>query len=64
MLEASQFIQTIERRQGLKVAAPEEISWRNGWISDGDLEKLAAPLAKSGYGQYLRGLLDEKGEIN
>ena len=64
MLEASQFIQTIERRQGLKVAAPEEISWRNGWISDGDLEKLAAPLAKSGYGQYLRGLLHENGEIN
>jgi len=64
MLEASQFIQTIERRQGLKVAAPEEISWRNGWISDGELEKLAAPLAKSGYGQYLRGLLHEKGETN
>ncbi len=64
MLEASQFIQTIERRQGLKVAAPEEISWRNGWISDGDLEKLAAPLAKSGYGQYLTGLLREKGESN
>ena len=64
LLEASQFIQTIERRQGLKVAAPEEISWRNGWISDGDLEKLAAPLAKSGYGQYLRGLLREKGESN
>lgn len=64
MLEASQFIQTIERRQGLKVAAPEEISWRNGWISDSDLEKLAAPLAKSGYGQYLTGLLREKGEAN
>ena len=64
MLEASQFIQTIERRQGLKVAAPEEISWRNGWISDSDLEKLAAPLAKSGYGQYLTGLLREKGDVN
>ena len=64
MLEASQFIQTIERRQGLKVAAPEEISWRNGWISDSDLEKLAAPLAKSGYGQYLTGLLREKGDAN
>lgn len=64
MLEASQFIQTIERRQGLKVAAPEEISWRNGWIGDNELEKLAAPLAKSGYGQYLRGLLREKREIN
>ena len=61
MLEASQFIQTIERRQGLKVAAPEEIAWRNGWIDDAQLERLAEPLAKSGYGQYLRGLLNEKG---
>ena len=61
MLEASQFIQTIERRQGLKVAAPEEIAWRNGWIDDAQLERLAKPLAKSGYGQYLRGLLNEKG---
>jgi glucose-1-phosphate thymidylyltransferase len=60
MLEASQFIQTIERRQGLKVAAPEEISWRNGWIDDAHLEKLAAPLAKSGYGQYLVGLIRER----
>ena len=59
MLEASQFIQTIERRQGLKVAAPEEISWRNGWIDDAQLENLAAPLAKSGYGQYLSGLIRE-----
>jgi glucose-1-phosphate thymidylyltransferase len=62
MLEASQFIQTIERRQGLKVAAPEEISWRNGWIADAQLERLAAPLAKSGYGQYLLGLLREAGD--
>jgi glucose-1-phosphate thymidylyltransferase len=60
MLEASQFIYTIEKRQGLKVAAPEEIVWRNGWIDDGQLEKLAKPLAKSGYGQYLLGLLSEK----
>ncbi|MBL8383588.1 MAG: glucose-1-phosphate thymidylyltransferase RfbA [Burkholderiales bacterium] len=60
MLEASQFIQTIERRQGLKVAAPEEIAWRNEWIGDEQLERLAAPLAKSGYGQYLLGLLREK----
>ena len=57
MLEASQFIQTIERRQGLKVAAPEEIVWRNGWIDDRQLERLAQPLAKSGYGEYLLGLL-------
>lgn len=60
MLEASQFIQTIERRQGLKVAAPEEIVWRNGWIDDRALETLAQPLAKSGYGQYLLGLLHDE----
>ena len=60
MLEASQFIQTIERRQGLKVAAPEEIVWRHGWVDDAQLERLAAPLGKSGYGQYLLGLLHEK----
>jgi glucose-1-phosphate thymidylyltransferase len=60
MLEASLFIQTIERRQGLKVAAPEEIAWHNGWINDAQLEQLAASLVKSGYGQYLLGLLKEK----
>ena len=60
MLEASQFIYTIENRQGLKVAAPEEIVWRHGWINDAQLNKLAQPLAKSGYGQYLLRLLKEK----
>ena len=60
MLEASQFIQTIERRQGLKVAAPEEIAWRNGWIDDAALEALAQPRAKSGYGHYLLGLLRDE----
>ena len=60
MLEASQFIHTIENRQGLKVACPEEISWRNGWIDDAQLEKMAAQLAKSGYGQYLLGLLKDR----
>ena len=60
MLEASQFIHTIENRQGLKVAAPEEVVWRNGWINDAQLEQLATPLAKSGYGQYLLRLLKEK----
>ncbi|MDD5250747.1 MAG: glucose-1-phosphate thymidylyltransferase RfbA [Rhodocyclaceae bacterium] len=60
LLEASQFIGTLEKRQGLKVACPEEISWRHGWITDGDLERLAAPLAKSGYGTYLRRLLNDK----
>ena len=60
MLEASQFIHTIESRQGLKVAAPQEIVWRNGWINDAQLDALAQPLAKSGYGQYLLRLLKEK----
>jgi glucose-1-phosphate thymidylyltransferase len=60
MLEASQFIHTIESRQGLKVAAPQEIVWRNGWITDAQLDALAQPLAKSGYGQYLLRLLKEK----
>ena len=60
MLEASQFIYTIENRQGLKVAAPEEVVWRHGWIDNAQLEKLAAPLAKTGYGQYLLRLLTEK----
>jgi glucose-1-phosphate thymidylyltransferase len=60
MLEASQFIYTIENRQGLKVAAPEEIVWRHGWIDDTQLRNLALPLTKSGYGQYLLRLLKEK----
>jgi len=60
MLEASQFIQTIEKRQGLKVACPEEIAWHAGWIDDQQLEAIAQTLAKSGYGQYLLGLLRDK----
>jgi glucose-1-phosphate thymidylyltransferase len=59
MLEASQFIATLEKRQGLKVACPEEISWRQDWIDAAKLEALAAPLAKNGYGQYLQRLLSE-----
>ena len=59
LLDASQFIATIEKRQGLKIACPEEIAWRQGWIDHAQLEKLAAPLAKTGYGQYLRQLLSE-----
>jgi glucose-1-phosphate thymidylyltransferase len=53
LLEAGQFIATIERRQGQKIAAPEEVAWRNGWIGDDELLSLAKPLCKSGYGRYL-----------
>ncbi|WP_298832046.1 glucose-1-phosphate thymidylyltransferase RfbA [uncultured Piscinibacter sp.] len=60
LLEAGQFIATLERRQGLKVACPEEIAWRAGWITAAQLEALAAPLAKSSYGQYLARLLKDK----
>lgn len=56
LLEAGQFIATIERRQGQKISCPEEIAWRSGWISTDALTALATPLAKSGYGQYLLGL--------
>jgi glucose-1-phosphate thymidylyltransferase len=59
LLEASQFIATLERRQGLKVACVEEIAWRNGFIDDAQLQRLAQPLAKNGYGQYLQRLLKE-----
>jgi glucose-1-phosphate thymidylyltransferase len=60
LLEASQFIATLEKRQGLKVACPEEIAFRQGWIDATKLESLAAPLSKNGYGQYLQRLLIEK----
>ncbi len=60
LLEASHFIETIERRQGLKVACPEEIAWRMGYISAAQLKALARPLAKSGYGEYLLRCLSEK----
>ena len=59
LLEAGQFIATLEKRQGFKVACPEEIAWRNGWIDDTQLEALAAPLRKSGYGNYLHQILAE-----
>lgn len=58
LLEASQFIATLERRQGLKVSCPEEIAWRHGWISDAELEKLAAAMKNNGYGRYLYSLLN------
>ena len=60
LLEAAQFIQTLEHRQGLKIACPEEIAWRNGFINREQLEQLAAPLQKSGYGRYLNHLLAEE----
>jgi len=60
LLEAGQFIATLEKRQGLKVACPEEIAYRSGWIDAAQLEALAAPMAKNGYGQYLLRLLSEK----
>ncbi|NBQ86689.1 MAG: glucose-1-phosphate thymidylyltransferase [Betaproteobacteria bacterium] len=56
LLEASQFIHTLEARQGLKVACPEEVAWRNGWIDTDTLLRLAAPLAKSRYGAYLQAI--------
>jgi glucose-1-phosphate thymidylyltransferase len=60
LLEAGQFIATIEKRQGLKVACPEEIAFRSGWIDAAMLEKQAQPLLKNGYGQYLMSLLKDR----
>ncbi|NMG66518.1 glucose-1-phosphate thymidylyltransferase RfbA [Azoarcus indigens] len=60
LLEAGLFIQTIEKRQGLKIACPEEIAWRAGWIDSDQLRGLAKPLSKNGYGQYLLRMLEEK----
>ena len=60
LLEAAQFVQTIERRQGLKVCCPEEIAYRQGFIDAAQLERLAVPLAKSGYGKYLKDMLKEQ----
>ncbi|MBT3175214.1 MAG: glucose-1-phosphate thymidylyltransferase RfbA [Lentimicrobiaceae bacterium] len=60
LLEASQFVHTLEKRQGLKIACPEEIAWRNGWITTKKLSELAKPLMKSGYGEYLQQLVKNK----
>jgi len=59
LLQAAEFVQTIEKRQGFKIAAPEEVAWRMGFIDSDQLETLAAPLAKSGYGEYLLKILQE-----
>ncbi len=63
LLEASQFVQTLESRQGVKIACPEEVSWRQGWISDNDLLTLSRPLVKSGYGDYLVSLVEEQSSL-
>ncbi|HEY5632840.1 MAG TPA: glucose-1-phosphate thymidylyltransferase RfbA [Burkholderiaceae bacterium] len=60
LIEASLFVQTLEKRQGLKIACPEEIAFRKGWIDAKQVEALAAPLVKSGYGQYLLGVVKER----
>jgi glucose-1-phosphate thymidylyltransferase len=59
LLDAGQFIATLEHRQGLKVACPEEIAWWQGWIDASQVERLAQPLAKNGYGQYLLRIITE-----
>ena len=61
--EAGNFIETVEKRQGLKIACPEEIAWRNKWIDDAQLEELARPLLKSQYGEYLMSLFEHKQEL-
>ncbi|OBF92825.1 glucose-1-phosphate thymidylyltransferase [Mycobacterium sp. 852002-51163_SCH5372311] len=58
LLDASDYVRTLERRQGLKVSVPEEVAWRNGWIDDGQLARRANSLVKSGYGRYLLQLLE------
>jgi glucose-1-phosphate thymidylyltransferase len=60
LLEASSFIETLEKRQGLKISCPEEIAWRRGLITSDQLKKLAEPLMKSGYGKYLLQIIDER----
>ena len=60
LMQAGQFVQVIEERQGLKIGCLEEVAWREGFIDDAGLRRLAEPLRKSGYGEYLLGLLDRR----
>jgi glucose-1-phosphate thymidylyltransferase len=60
LIEAGLFIQTVERRQGLRIGSPEEVAWRKGWIDDAQLAVLARELGKSSYGQYLARLPSEQ----
>ena len=60
LLAAAQFIETIEKRQGLKINCPEEVAYRNGWLSDEEIYKIAEPLIKSGYGNYLLSLVNKR----
>ena len=59
LIEAGQFIQSLEKRQGLKICCPEEIAWRNGWIDDAELAAVAEPFRKSGYGEYLLAIMKD-----
>jgi len=63
LLEAGQFVETLESRQGIKIACPEEIAWRKGWISDADLIVAGARMSKNGYGRYLTSLVEEQGVV-
>ena len=60
LLDASQFVRTIEKRQGLKIASPEEVAWRNKWINDAELKLLIKSIENSSYGDYLLNLIEQK----
>ena len=64
LLDAGQFVQTLETRQGVKIACPEEVAWRSGWISDAELLAMGSALSKNGYGRYLISLVEEAGTVS